>query len=163
MNFIIDCYIRLGIQGILIMLVYRLGNFIYYKFRVPLVRSIFLFIYKLIYIFTRIIFSCEISPLCEIGKGIKLPHGANGVIINGKSIIGNDVTIYQQVTIGTKGRGGKAPVIGNNVFIGAGAKIIGDVEIGSDTDIGANAVVITNVPEKSIAVGVPAIIKTVKS
>lgn len=78
----------------------------------------------------------------------KLPHGLYGIIISHNAVIGSNCTIFHQVTIG-EGKGG-APVIGDNVFIGAGAKIIGNVKIGSNSKIGVNAVVVHDVPENSI-------------
>lgn len=73
------------------------------------------------------------------------PHGLNGIIIAGEATIGSNCTIYHQVTIGNNGRG--VPVIGNDVLIGAGAKIMGPVHIGNGVKIGANAVVVTDVPD----------------
>lgn len=78
----------------------------------------------------------------------KLLHGLYGIIISHNAVIGSNCTIFHQVTIG-EGKGG-APVIGDNVFIGAGAKIIGNVKIGSNSKIGVNAVVVHDVPENSI-------------
>lgn len=90
------------------------------------------------------------------------PHGLNGIIISRRSKIGKNVTILQQVTIGTKVTSKMtdeelhAPFIGDNCYIGAGAKIIGDVKIGRNTLIGANAVVMSDVPDNHVAVGIPA-------
>ena len=78
----------------------------------------------------------------------KLPHGLYGIIISHNAVIGSNCTIFHQVTIG-EGKGG-APIIGDNVLIGAGAKIIGNVRIGSNSRIGVNAVVVHDVPENSI-------------
>ncbi len=84
-----------------------------------------------------------------------LPHHLNGIIISHYAKIGKNCTIYQQVTIAQDGEN-KSATIGDNVFIGAGAKIIGNVKIGDNVKIGANAVVIKDVPSNSTAVGVPA-------
>lgn len=78
----------------------------------------------------------------------KLPHGLYGIIISHNAVIGSNCTIFHQVTIG-EGKGG-APIIGDNVFIGAGAKIVGNVKIGSNSKIGVNAVVVHDVPENSV-------------
>lgn len=94
-----------------------------------------------------------------------LPHGLNGIIVSRKCKIGKNVTILHQVTIGTKITTEKscneldvlAPVIGDNVYIGAGAKIIGNITIGNNVLIGANAVVTKNVPDNCTAVGNPAV------
>lgn len=81
----------------------------------------------------------------------ELPHGLNGIIIHYKASIGENCTIYQQVTIG--GKNSKAAKIGNNVSIGAGAKIIGGVNIGNNVIIGANTVVTKDIPDNSTVVG----------
>lgn len=92
-----------------------------------------------------------------------MPHGLNGIVISYKSSFGNSVIIMHQVTIGTamvkeKVKNDlKAPQIGNNVYIGAGAKIIGDICIGDNVIIGANAVVVKDVPSGCTALGVPAV------
>ena len=84
------------------------------------------------------------------------PHGINSIFISGEAKLGYDCVIFQQVTIGSntlidsKGKG--APCIGNNVYIGAGAKIIGNVNIGNNVRIGANCVVVTDVPDNSVVV-----------
>ena len=84
-----------------------------------------------------------------------LPHHLNGIIISHYAKIGKNCTILQQVTI-AQDENNKAATIGDNVFIGAGAKIIGDVKIGDNVKIGANAVVVKDIPENSTAVGMPA-------
>ena len=89
------------------------------------------------------------------GKPV-LPHGLNGIIISNQAKLGKNVVILQQVTIGLKKAGGGAPTIGNNVFIGAGAKILGEISIGDGAVIGANAVVLNDVPSNCLAIGVPA-------
>lgn len=89
-----------------------------------------------------------------------LPHGLNGIVISRNAHIGEGATIFQQVTIGVKNlENEEAPVIGKNVFVGAGAKIIGGITIGNNVKIGANAVVNINVPDNATVVGNPGIIK----
>lgn len=83
-----------------------------------------------------------------------LPHGLNGIIVSHYAKIGVNCTIYQQVTIA--GENGGAASIGDNVTIGAGAKIIGKIKIGSNVKIGANAVVVKDIPDNCTAVGIPA-------
>lgn len=83
-----------------------------------------------------------------------LPHGLNGIIVHPLSKLGKNVVIHQQVTIA--GDGDKAPIIGNNVTIGAGAKVLANAIIGDNSVIGANAVVTSEIPENSVAVGIPA-------
>lgn len=99
----------------------------------------------------------------RIGSGAKfedipiLPHHLNGIVISPNVSIGKNARIFHQVTIGQQD--GKAPNIGDNVNIGAGAKIIGNVTIGNDVRIGANAVVISDLPDNCFVAGVPAKIK----
>jgi len=98
----------------------------------------------------------EIHPGAKIGRRFFIDHGM-GVVIGETTEIGNDVTIYHQVTLGgtsTK-KGKRHPTIGNNVVIGAGAKILGPVKIGNNCKIGANSVVIKDVPPNSTVVGIP--------
>ena len=98
----------------------------------------------------------EIHPNAIIGKGLFIDHGA-GVVIGETSIIGNNVVLYQGVTLGGTGKekGKRHPTIGDNVVLGTGAKILGNITIGSNSYIGANAVVIKDVPDNSTVVGVP--------
>ena len=96
---------------------------------------------------------CVIGRGADFGPGLVLIH-SNGVVINTSVRGGENVFIEHQVTIGAEK--GEAPVLGDNVFIGAGAKIVGSVRIGSDVKIGANAVVTKDLPDGATAVGVPA-------
>ena len=106
--------------------------------------------------FARFITGIEIHPGARIGKGLFIDHGT-GVVIGETSILGDNVTMYQGVTLGGTGkeRGKRHPTIGSNVVIGAGAKILGNITVGDNVNIGANAVVIRNVPINSTVVGVP--------
>ncbi len=99
----------------------------------------------------------DIHPAAQIGRRVFIDH-ATGVVIGETTEIGDDVMIYQQVTLGgvSLSKGKRHPTIGNNVIIGAGAKILGNITIGDNSKIGANSVVISNVPPNSTAVGVPA-------
>ena len=114
------------------------------------------FIPRYISYLTRIITGIEIHPKAQIGKRFFIDHG-EGVVIGETTIIGDDVLIYQQVTLGGTGseHGKRHPTIGNNVIIGAGAKILGNITIGNDVRIGAGSVVIDNVPDNCTVVGVP--------
>lgn len=98
----------------------------------------------------------EIHPGAQIGKGFFIDHGT-GVIIGETTIIGDNVTLYQGVTLGGTGKehGKRHPTIGNNVMIGAGAKVLGSCTIGDDCKIGAGSVVLSEVPPGSTVVGVP--------
>jgi len=99
----------------------------------------------------------EIPPGAEIGDRFFIDHGM-GVVIGETAIVGDDVTIYQGVTLGGTGKqqGKRHPTVGSNVVIGAGAKILGDVTIGDGAKIGGGAVVLKDVPPYTTAVGVPA-------
>ena len=99
----------------------------------------------------------EIHPAVKIGKRFFIDHGT-GVVIGETAVIGDDVTIYQGVTLGGTGKdtGKRHPTIGNNVMIGAGAKVLGPLVIGDNSRIAAGAVVLSDIPSNSTAVGVPA-------
>ena len=99
----------------------------------------------------------EIHPGATIGKGLMIDHGM-GVVIGETAEIGDDCTIYQGVTLGGTGKdtGKRHPTLGNNVMIGAGAKVLGPMTIGDNSKVAANAVVLVEIPENSTAVGIPA-------
>ena len=98
----------------------------------------------------------EIHPGAQIGEGLFIDHG-HGVVIGETAIIGNNVTLYQGVTLGGTGKeqGKRHPTLGNNIMVGAGAKILGSVTIGDNCKIGAGSVVLKDVPANSTVVGVP--------
>ena len=98
----------------------------------------------------------EIHPGAQIGKGFCIDHG-NGVIIGETTIIGDNVTLYQGVTLGGTGKeqGKRHPTLGNNIMVGAGAKVLGSCTIGDNCKIGAGSVVLSDVPPGSTVVGVP--------
>lgn len=104
----------------------------------------------------RFLTGVEIHPGAKIGKELFIDHGM-GVVVGETTIIGDNVTIYQGVTLGGTGkeRGKRHPTIGDNVVIGTGAKVLGNITIGDNSYIGANAVVIRDVPVNSTVVGVP--------
>ncbi|QEA12486.1 serine O-acetyltransferase [Comamonas flocculans] len=92
----------------------------------------------------------------QIGGGLLLPH-PNGVVIHPDARIGPNCLIFQQVTLGTRGDGG-APVLKGHVDVGAGAKLLGGITVGAHAVVGANAVVLVDVPQGAVAVGIPAVI-----
>jgi serine O-acetyltransferase len=98
----------------------------------------------------------EIHPGAKIGKRFFVDHGM-GVVIGETAVVGDDVLLYQGVTLGGTGleKGKRHPTVGNNVVIGAGAKVLGNITIGDNSYIGSNAVVIKDVPPNSTVVGVP--------
>ena len=99
----------------------------------------------------------EIHPGAKIGKGLFIDHGS-GVVIGETAEIGDNCTLYQGVTLGGTGKdvGKRHPTLGNNVMIGAGAKVLGPFRIGDNSKIAANAVVLSEVPPDSTAIGIPA-------
>jgi serine O-acetyltransferase len=105
---------------------------------------------------TRIFTGVEIHPGATLGSGLFIDH-ATGVVIGETAEVGDDVTIYHGVTLGgiSTDPGKRHPTIGDRVIIGAGAKILGPIKIGDDSRIGANAVVVKEVPSSSVVVGVP--------
>ncbi len=118
---------------------------------------------KFFSMFNVFFFGIEVSPQVQIGGGLFLPHTVGTVL--GAERIGDNCTIMQGVTLGTSDPDmgftvSERPIIGNNVLIGAGAKVIGRVTIGDHARIGANAVVLHDVPAYALAVGVPAKVLT---
>lgn len=106
--------------------------------------------------FSRWITGVEIHPGAEIGRGVFIDHGM-GVVIGETAVVGDNVTMYQGVTLGGTGkeRGKRHPTVGNDVVIGVGAKILGNIVIGDHSKVGAGAVVLRSVPPHCTVVGVP--------
>ncbi len=104
----------------------------------------------------RFLTGIEIHPGAKIGRRLFIDHG-HGVVIGETAIVGNDVTLYQGVTLGGTGKehGKRHPTIEDNVVVGGGAKILGNIVVGKNCRIGAGSVVLRNVPEDSTVVGVP--------
>lgn len=130
------------------LLSYRIANKLK-KWKIP-------FIPRLISQLARFFTGIEIHPGATIGEKFFIDHGM-GVVIGETTIIGNNVLVYQGVTLGGTGKdqGKRHPTIGDRVTIGAGAKVLGNITIGSDSNIGAGSVVIDDVPEHSTVVGIP--------
>ncbi|MFH0778905.1 MAG: serine O-acetyltransferase [Candidatus Eisenbacteria bacterium] len=114
------------------------------------------FLPRLISHTTRFWTGVEVHPAAEIGRGLFIDHGT-GVVVGETSIVGDEVTLFQGVTLGGTGktRGKRHPTLGDRVVVGAGAKILGDITVGDDVYIGANAVVLRDVPSNSTVVGIP--------
>lgn len=145
-------------RGLWSMVVYRFGNW-RYTIRSPWVRKPFSLIYKVLKVISEIITNIELPCEARVGRRLIIEH-AFDVVVSGDAVLGDDVVLRNGVTIGLRHRLHRgSPVIGNRVDIGAGAKILGPITIGDDVAIGANAVVITDVPSNHIAVGVPARIR----
>lgn len=105
-------------------------------------------------LYVQLLMGAELSPVMECGPGLTLRHGGRGVIVHPAARIGSQAVIYHRVTIGQRGPG--IPVIGDRVYIGTGASVLGDLTVGDGARIGAGAVVIRDVPPGRTAVGVPA-------
>ncbi len=116
----------------------------------------FQFLARLLSQIVRFITGIEIHPGAQIGKGLFIDHGM-GVVIGETTIVGDDVTLFQGVTLGGTGKecGKRHPTIGNNVVIGAGAKVLGNITVGDSSYIGANAVILKDIPNNATVVGVP--------
>ena len=146
---------RNGIVGVMCKVVYRFEYWInsHKQYKVLVILKIFYWFLDLLVV--KIMANAEIPSNCVIDKSVTFVHSANGVILGGCKI-GKNTEIYHQVTIGVINGCNKGPEIGNNVFIGAGAKVLGPIKIGNNVKIGAGAVVINDVPDNCTAVGVPA-------
>lgn len=134
--------------GLHALMAYRIAHKLW-QWRVPLIP-------RWISQSMRFLTGIEIHPGAAVGKNFFIDHGM-GVVIGETSIIGDNVLIYQGVTLGGTGKetGKRHPTVGNNVVVGAGAKILGNIVIGDNSYIGANAVVIKDVPPNSTVVGIP--------
>ena len=133
-----------GFQGVA---GYRLTHWLARK-RIPFLGVM---IQRIVEVWTGI----SISPQTKIGPGLSIYH-FGGVIINQNAVLGSHCTLHHDVTIGNKNPGGPSPELGDNVMVGAGARLLGGIKIGSNAQIGANAVVLSDIPDAAIAVGIPA-------
>jgi serine O-acetyltransferase len=136
-------------QGLWAMFFHRIAHFLY-QLRLPVIP-------RLISQISRLLTLIEIHPGATIGKRFFIDHG-NGTVIGETTIIGDDVMLYQGVSLAGTGKeqGKRHPTIGNNVVIGAGAIILGNIKVGDNSRIGAGAVVTKEVPPDTTVVGNPA-------
>jgi serine O-acetyltransferase len=140
------------------MVVYRFGRW-RYGVRPAILRKFFSLIYRVLYKLVQILTGIELPCEAVVGRNFVIDH-FGGIIVSGYARFGDDCRIRNGVVVGLQRVEEKcAPVIGNNVDIGAGAKLLGPIRIGNNVSIGANAVVLCDVPDNSIAVGVPAVVK----
>jgi serine O-acetyltransferase len=130
------------------MILYRVGNWLYRK-KVPLLPVV-------VNGLVRIVHNCAIYSQTEIGDGTIFGYGGIGVVIHKRARIGRNCVIGTNVTVGGRSKSKNVPVIGDDVYIATGAKILGDITIGNNCVVGANAVVISDVPSNSVVVGIPA-------
>ena len=140
---VIFCY-----PGLHALLAHRLSHKLY-KWRIPFVPRFISFI-------MRILTGIEIHPGAKIGERFFIDHG-EGVVIGETTIIGNDVLIYQQVTLGGTGKdkGKRHPTLMDGVIVGAGAKVLGNITLGKHVRVGAGSVVVEDVPDFATVVGIP--------
>lgn len=134
---------------------HRFGN---WRMTVPskILRSSLSIIYRFLYRKARNIYGIELPYTTQIGRGVIIEH-QHGIVIHGNAVIGDNCIIRQGVTVGNRymNRPTEAPIIGNNVNIGAGATLLGKITIGDNTNIGANAVVIHDIEKNGLYVGFP--------
>ncbi|MCD7880013.1 MAG: serine O-acetyltransferase [Candidatus Gastranaerophilales bacterium] len=140
---VLFCY-----PGLHALILHRIAHKLSY-WKIPLIP-------RIISNISRFFTGIEIHPSARIGRRFFIDHGM-GVVIGATTIIGDDVLLYQGVTLGGTGNehGKRHPTLGNNIVVGSGAKILGNIEIGSNSRIGAGSVIVNNVPENSTVVGVP--------
>jgi len=147
-----------GCQGFWVMVIYRFGRW-RYSVRPALLRKTFSLLYRVFYKLVQVVTGVELPCEVLVGRNFVIDHHG-GIIVSGYARFGDDCRIRSGVVIGlSKVDEHCAPVFGNNVDIGAGAKLLGRINIGNNVTIGANAVVICDVPDDCIAVGVPAEVK----
>ena len=149
------CWSRHGFWALVI---YRFGSW-RYGIRPRVLRAPLSFAYKLLKFFSEMLLGIEIPCETTIGRRLVIEH-VGGIVISGDAVFGDDCVLRNGVTVGLRNRNHRgSPRVGNRVDIGAGAKLLGPIRIGDDVAIGANAVVLCDVPDGCIAVGVPAQVK----
>lgn len=127
---------------------YKLSNKLY-KWKIPILPSFIKLIVFLIY-------NSSIPFQCELGKGTRFAYSGIGVVLHKRTVVGKNSMIGANVTIGGRSGHHEVPVIGDNVYMSTGAKILGPITVGNNVTIGANAVVINDVPDNAVVAGVPA-------
>lgn len=144
--------------GTLAGIVYRIGHWIWtYEGRFKLWVSLWRPWYIIVKRITEIITGIAIQPQATIGPGLYIGHGGS-IFVGGKVIIGENCNLSHEVTIGVGGRGERRgmPILGDRVYIAAGAKLFGQIVVGNDVAVGANAVVTKSIADHAVAVGIPA-------
>lgn len=148
-----------SLPGFRAVAVHRFGNW-RMSVRPKLLRAPWSVLYRMMYRYVRNVYGVELPYTVVLGRGVVFEH-QGAVVIHGCAAIGDGCIIRQDVTIGNRSldRPSEAPVLGRGVNVGAGAKILGKVTVGDGAQIGANAVVLCDVPAGALAVGVPAVIR----
>jgi serine O-acetyltransferase len=140
--------------GTIAVVVYRYGHWVR-SLRFPVVKQLLLLPYLLGKVAVVLGFGIYIPSSFRCGKGFAI-HNFSGIFIP-PTVAGDNFIVFQNVTVGhLRGQGGKPPRIGNNVFLGAGAKVMGDIRVGDNVVVGANSLVISDVPDNCTVIGVPA-------
>lgn len=151
-----------GAQGFWALLVYRFGRW-RYGVRPAFLRKILSLVYKVLYKCVQIITGIELPCEVKVGKNFVIDH-FGGIVVSGYASFGDNCRIRNGVVVGLRRVDEPcAPQLGNNVDIGAGAKLLGNIRIGNNVAIGANAVVLCDVPDDHVAFGVPAVVKPRKA
>lgn len=151
-----------GAQGFWALLVYRFGRW-RYGIRPALLRKSLSLVYKTLYKCVQIITGIELPCEVKVGKNFVIDH-FGGIVVSGYASFGDNCRIRNGVVVGLRRVDEPcAPQLGNNVDIGAGAKLLGNIRIGNNVAIGANAVVLCDVPDDHVAFGVPAVVKPRKA
>lgn len=147
-----------GAQGFWALVVYRFGRWRYGVRPAPL-RKLCSLAYRVLYKLVQIVTGIELPCEVELGRNFVIDH-FGGIVVSGYARFGDNCRIRNGVVVGlARADDPCAPVIGDNVDIGAGAKVLGRIRVGNNVMIGANAVVVTNIPDDCIAVGIPAVAK----
>jgi len=142
-------------SGLYLVFLYRLSRF-FFLVELPVIKIFTKFLALFLMKLSELLFNTLLSPSTDIGPGLYIGH-PYGILISHESRVGKNLNITHQVTIGNRGLGVKgAPTLGDNVFIGSGAKIVGPIKIGDNARIGTNSVVLKNVPNNAVVVGNPA-------
>ncbi len=163
LNILIKLVIFFHNPGMLFSIIYRFENYLFQSNNIIsiVIRNLF---YPFYFIFTYYILNIDIPPQVSIGKGLYVHN--RGIIFSQSVKAGDNLTLIGPLTIGMKGTvtgGGLTPSLGNDVFVFSGARVIGGIKVGNNVYIGANAVVLKNVPSNCVVGGVPAkIIKRLK-
>lgn len=132
----------------MLMTMHRIAHAIHKK-RIPVLP-------RLIYVLQYLVSNSAIPPSVKIGKGTKFAYRGIGLVIHKNAVIGENCMIGQGMTIGGRSRHIEVPIIGDNVYLGAGSRVLGPIKIGNNVIIGPNAVVLKDIPDNCIAVGIPA-------
>jgi serine O-acetyltransferase len=149
-------------HGFYVLLIYRFGR---WRYTIPWrpARIPFSFLYKVLKFFSEMWLGTELPCEAVVGRRLVIEH-IGGIVISGDAVFGDDCVLRNGVTVGLRHRGRRgSPTLGNRVDIGAGAKLLGQILIGDDVAIGANAVVLCDVPANSVAVGIPATVRPRKA